>query len=77
MKSFKYPEIAGYELVYEFCCRVVADEYDSFVENNEIKPLEKNDFDVWLDKESSKLYNIMMKQVNLYADSGEISLPQA
>jgi hypothetical protein len=77
MRKFKYTEIEGYELVYEFCCRVVADEYDGFVENNEIEPLEKNNFDFWLDKESSRLYNIMMKQVNLYADNGGISPPQA
>jgi hypothetical protein len=75
MRKFKFKEAHGLELVEEFCARVVADEYDAWVEDEQIEPLNKKQFNKWLKKESDTLYNLVMESVNDYTEFGGVDHP--
>lgn len=84
MRELEIKNVAGFQLIQEFSKRVVLDEYDSFVaENNELESLKVEImpegsafFDRWLKEESDLLYDAIMLAVNNYIQTEGISSPE-
>lgn len=77
MRKFDFPEAHGFDLVKEFCKRVVADEYDNYCQINEETLLDESsdEFKEWLEHESNLLYNEIMERVNFYCDFDGVNPP--
>ena len=85
MKEFNIKNVNGFELVKEFSKRVVADYYDSFVDENftldkedriEVIPDNTKYFEQWLEQEANTLYEEIMAVVNSYVEFDNITEPE-
>lgn len=85
MREFNIKNVNGFELVKEFSKRVVADYYDSFVDENftldkedriEVIPDNTKYFEQWLEQEANTLYEEIMAVVNSYVEFDNITEPE-